>query len=494
MKPWKLAGSAALLALLAANPALADVTPEEVWQNWQDFVTSSGSTITTANTSRDGDTLIVTDFKSAFDGLEGKGETVIGEVRLRDKGDGTVELTIAEEITFSSASPGIDGAKAFAATGSIKMPGLVGTVSGSADDMAYAFNVPRAEITMDPTEDGKPAGKLGLLLSDSTSTYHLTGPADAKTLDGAFTAASAAVNLNFSDDDTNFAGSMNMADLSGSTKGTFAGTEEDDFAIALSKGFAIETGLSFGALNYDFDIIDESGPAKLIGGSEGGSFQVAIDAAQMLLSGGGKNVEITFSGAQIPFPEVKLAYAESGFNLTMPLGKSDAPQDFSFLTKLVDLKVSDEIWGMFDPTAVLPRDPATVVVDMSGQAILKSDLMSTPEGAPPDAELLSLGVNDLTARFAGAELTGKGAFTFDNSDLETYGGMPAPTGSLAMQLTGGNGLLDKLVAMGLVPEDQAMGARMMIAMFAKAGEGDDVLTSTLEFKDKHFYANGQQLQ
>jgi hypothetical protein len=35
---------------------------------------------------------------------------------------------------------------------------------------------------------------------------------------------------------------------------------------------------------------------------------------------------------------------------------------------------------------------------------------------------------------------------------------------------------------------------MMIAMFAKAGEGEDVLTSTLEFKDKHFYANGQQLQ
>ena len=38
------------------------------------------------------------------------------------------------------------------------------------------------------------------------------------------------------------------------------------------------------------------------------------------------------------------------------------------------------------------------------------------------------------------------------------------------------------------------GADAIVEMFAKAGEGEDVLTSTLEFKDKHFFANGQQLQ
>ncbi len=35
---------------------------------------------------------------------------------------------------------------------------------------------------------------------------------------------------------------------------------------------------------------------------------------------------------------------------------------------------------------------------------------------------------------------------------------------------------------------------MMMAMFAKAGAAPDELTSTLEFKDKGFYANGQRLQ
>jgi hypothetical protein len=39
-----------------------------------------------------------------------------------------------------------------------------------------------------------------------------------------------------------------------------------------------------------------------------------------------------------------------------------------------------------------------------------------------------------------------------------------------------------------------MGARMMMAMFAKPGEGEDVLNSSLEFKDKGFFANGQRLK
>ena len=51
------------------------------------------------------------------------------------------------------------------------------------------------------------------------------------------------------------------------------------------------------------------------------------------------------------------------------------------------------------------------------------------------------------------------------------------------------------MAMGLVPADQMMGARMMLGMFAKVVEGEpDTMTSSLEFKDKHFFANGMQLQ
>ena len=52
----KLAGSTAVVLALAATVARADVTPEEVWQNWQDSYAAMGQTMTAARAARDGDT------------------------------------------------------------------------------------------------------------------------------------------------------------------------------------------------------------------------------------------------------------------------------------------------------------------------------------------------------------------------------------------------------------------------------------------------------
>jgi hypothetical protein len=494
MKHWRLAGTTAALALMAANAAVADVTPEDVWQNWQDFYTSSGSTVTTGSVERDGDTLVIIDFKTSSDTDAGTSDSAVAEIRLRDNGDGSVGVEMSEEMTFGFTAPALEGGGSSGATGIAKMPGLTGTVTGSVDDMAYAYSMPSVEIAMEPVENGAAAGKITVLLSDGTSTYQLSGPADAKVLDGSFGAASIAMNFEITDPENPFVGSLNVADLAGQMSGSLSGMEEVDLADAFAKGFALDMGMTYGAMIYDFDVSDATTSGKLMGGSEGGSFQFALDAAKMMLAGGGKNVSATLSGADLPFPEVNVSYAESGFNVTMPLAKGDAPQDFSFLTKIVDLQISEEIWAMLDPTGAVPHDPATLVIDTTGTALLKADLMASADGATPDAELHSLNVNDLTARVAGAELTGTGAFTFDNTDLITFGGMPAPTGKLELKLMGGNGLLDALVSMGMLSEDDAMGARMMIAMFANPGAGDDELTSVLEFKDKGFFANGQQLQ
>ncbi|MFN4129622.1 MAG: DUF2125 domain-containing protein, partial [Paracoccaceae bacterium] len=138
------------------------------------------------------------------------------------------------------------------------------------------------------------------------------------------------------------------------------------------------------------------------------------------------------------------------------------------------------------------------IIDPKGKVRLTTDLFDEAamnalgEGAP--GEIHALEVTELTVKFAGADLNGTGAMTFDNTDLTTFDGFPAPTGKIDLVIRGGNGLLDKLVAMGVIPQDQAMVTRMMIAMFAKPGEGPDVLNSSLEFRDKGFFANGQRLK
>jgi len=103
-------------------------------------------------------------------------------------------------------------------------------------------------------------------------------------------------------------------------------------------------------------------------------------------------------------------------------------------------------------------------------------------------------LNNLSLKLGGAELTGLGDFTFDNTDLETFGGMPRPVGEVTMNIKGGNALIDSLVQMGLIPEDQAMMGRMMMGMFARS-VGDDELSSKIEINDQgHVIANGQRIQ
>ncbi|MGI9393360.1 MAG: DUF2125 domain-containing protein, partial [Boseongicola sp.] len=64
-----------------------------------------------------------------------------------------------------------------------------------------------------------------------------------------------------------------------------------------------------------------------------------------------------------------------------------------------------------------------------------------------------------------------------------------------LMLVGGNGLLDKLVGMGLLPDEQAMGARMMMGLFARPGDGPDTLVSTIEVnEDGSVLANGQRIK
>ncbi|MEJ6477729.1 MAG: DUF2125 domain-containing protein, partial [Octadecabacter sp.] len=152
-----------------------------------------------------------------------------------------------------------------------------------------------------------------------------------------------------------------------------------------------------------------------------------------------------------------------------------------------------------DPGEILPRDPATVSIELSGTATPFFDLLD-PEQAEAAAmserpgELNTLSLDGLKLAVAGALVTGNGRFVFDNDDLQTFDGFPRPKGAVTLNINGVNSLIDKLIQMGLLPAEEAMGGRMMLGMFATP-VGDDMLTSTIEVNDEgHVLANGQRLR
>jgi hypothetical protein len=205
---------------------------------------------------------------------------------------------------------------------------------------------------------------------------------------------------------------------------------------------------------------------------------------------------VTVANPTIPFP-INIGFGGLAFDMKFPLKTSAEPVPFTFIMKMQEFTLPAEVWGMMDPTGQLPQDPATLIIDTAGSIRLAQDFTTaaTPGEVPPPPELHSLSIREMQLKMIGADLTGNGDLTFDLTDTTTFGGVPAPTGTLNFKLDGGNGVLDKLAAMGLVPEDQLMGVRMMMGMFATmATDGSDSMTSTVEFRDKGLFVNGQQLQ
>ncbi len=513
MKFRSLAGNTAL-ATLMSQAAFADVTPAQVWQDWQDLGASYGQTLTPENVDDQGGVIVVTGLAIAYakEGVTAAG--TIDELRFTDQGDGTVKITLSDSYPLSVTVPPEEaGGDPTTISMQIDQPGLVITAAGDDTETSYDFAGPSVAISLTGIE-GVETEAVDLTavatLTNIAGKYIFAPDGEKRSLNSSFSADSLTVDVAGSDPDptpsTDGSASgpssgkvkFTMADITGTTNGTLLDAAAmADMAAALKAGFATDGSFTAGATTYDIDITDATGNTKITGTGATTGLAFAMNDQRLAYSGTATGVSTTMTSPELPFPSVTLSYAEAGFDFLMPVSPSDTPADFTFMTKLVDFTISDDVWDMFDPAKQLPRDPATIIIDTKGTATLKTNIFDSAAmeaaGATPPGELNSLDVTELRAKFAGAELTGSGAFTFDNTDLTTYQGMPAPTGKLDLKLTGGNTLMDKLVAMGLLPEDQVMGFRMMLSMFANA-TGEDELSSTLEFKDKGFFANGQRLQ
>lgn len=487
-----------ILGMVLASPVMAQVTPEQVWQSWQDLGESYGQTVSAEQVARDGNTLVVSGMQTSMAQDEARIEGRIDEVRFRDLGDGTVEVTMTDAYRIDMSRPGSEGKTQQIAL-TLTQPGLTLIAGGTAARTDYTYRAPSVIVDMDVLEDAVTVVNVDSTLTGLSGTYAMDAASGLNALDSALAIDSMAFTIAGGDATNGATATGSLAGLKLGSSGNLLDVDAmQNMAQAMRDGFTADVDFSYGRGEFTIDAVDRGRTTKIVASNETGHFRAMMGQDALRYGAGGTGVSLVMSGADIPFPELKLTYTEASFDFLMPLLAAQTPADFTFVTRIVDLTIPDEIWAMFDPTVALPRDPATVILDTRGKVRLTSDLMDDAAmealGDQAPGEIHALDITDLTVKFAGAELTGTGGVTFDNSDLTSFDGIPAPTGKFDLLIRGGNGLLDKLVTMGVVPQDQAMGARMMIAMLAKPGDGPDELTSVLEFRDKGFYANGQRLK
>jgi hypothetical protein len=489
--------SLCFFSMFSASVAGAAVTPEDVWENWKSQATASAYEIVTTSTERQGNSLIVEGVEMRQNTALQTGRIVMGRLEFRDLGNGTVQVIVPETYAMTMSSP-----ETPEATGTMRQVAPEIIVSGTPESMRHDIKMASFEMLFDTTVPDDEEGTISIVIGVEGAEGHmLTEGRTVENVTYDMKATRGRVSIK-GEGDTEFNMDLNaeavaMVGEMSSIASVAKLANPDDIGKALADGLAMKGTITAGASTIGIFATDPEGAGTNIDlATTGAGAEFGMSKAGMIYGLRADGLDLTISGDTIPMPEVTATMTEANMRFDIPLTKGDAPQNFNVLTRLVDLALPDDIWAMVDPMQMLPRVPATLIVDVGGKVKLISDLMDPPaEDESIPGELQALDLRELQVKLIGADLTGTGAFTFDNTDLETFGGMPRPTGAIDLKLIGGNALLDKAIAMGLIPQDEAMGYRMMMALFARPGEGEDTLVSKIEVTPEGaVLANGQRIQ
>lgn len=497
---------AALTVFLAPN-AWADVSPQDVWSEWKSYMESSGYEVK-ATESQKGDTLTITDisFDITIPDADGPLSMSMPNLDLVGNGDGSVNVTTPEEFQVTFALPANDetikGVVAF------RTDGAPIVVSGDPDDITTRYESEYNEfsiLSIGSDKETLPADALKtafVLKQVALTTHTKIGEQRDIKQEGSIGALTYDVSFKDPDNADNF--------------GTFVGELKDmaygfnsvlplnydaaDVFAMLRSGAGFDGSFTFGNGQSKMGGKDGSDEFEATSSSQGGEFKFVLNDDTLIYDLTQNQSDISIFSSEIPLP-IAFSAEQIGMKLQMPTAVTEEDKDFGFGITLKDFNVPETLWAMADPTGALPHDPASLVLDLTGKGRLLIDIFD-PESAATaqlddDTPALfnSVKVNDLLLRAAGAELTGTGDFELDNADLETYDGMPAPTGLANLKLVGANSLIDNLIKMGLMSESDAGGARLMMGLLAVPGEGKDTLTSEIKFETGgKIIANGQRIK
>jgi hypothetical protein len=491
--------AAPAVALLMGSTATFALTADQVWQSWKDAGALIGLEVTAATENKDGGALTLNGVSIAPAGMSG---VTISDMVLTEASDGSVTIAPGADIGMSMSGETTGSAK-------IVHDGLTLTAREADGGIAYDFAAAKLDVVYDAAYpgisfDGSPAPEVksngtvgfanlagtysdtpgtnrtfGLDISADTLGYNTFLDDPSMEMKQTTTSETAAVQMSF--------------DLAlPSTVVLGAASSSADFGTALQEGLSLsiatKQGDSNGTMKQESSILPMDMVIKAGGGEATGVFNK--DTFSIVSTGSGLELETTT--AMMPAP-VRITSGPVEIGLTSPVMATETAGDYGLVMKFSQLAINEETWAMFDPGGALKRDAADLAIDISGKTKLDLPGMIAASDAgiePPIPALETLDITELGLKVAGAVLAGTGAFTFDNT-----AGFPMPIGEANVSVTGANALIDGLIATGLMAEEDAMGARMMMGAFMAPGAGPDELTSKIEAKPGfEIYVNGQRVQ
>lgn len=285
--------------------------------------------------------------------------------------------------------------------------------------------------------------------------------------------------------------------VDGLSIGLNMGFDRDLFAAMAEieeKGPANEAEI-FGAMEFGYDI--RLGDVKADGFADTPEGQITFDVVSepswetislkdgvfRLEAQGGK----VDARAMVPMvSNEEITYSGNGgqVKMQMPMLPSDELQEFQLKIALDQYQASEPIWALFDPQALIPRDPISLDIDIVALVEIMEALINDPEfedAVRPE----TLTVNNFMIEGAGISVSGGG-----EADFVMTSGLPIGDGTFDFELKGVTGLMGTLAQLGIAPPPAVAGVNAVLGMFTKF-EGPDHFSTKIELlPDGTAKANG----
>lgn len=502
----------AAAALFTAGSAHADVTPQDVWTQWEAYLASFGYEVTQQPVAEDAD-LHLPDFSMAIPvpadpatgGQSGTVTITMGEIALIDRGDGTVSVELPASMPLSITGDGVD-ATPVEVTGTITSSGYSTIASGTPDDITYTFAADSFGVSIDQLTGPKgqpirPAA-MEFVMQGAEGTSRVATSGDGTTIGQTFTLSNLTYDVDITVEEEGKPGQIKasggFSDMASTTTGMIpASFNPAAMADALAAGYAINAEMIFQSGQSSLNFAEPDQSFEYASTSEGGSFTLSLGTGGLAYDIASTGINFSLASSDIPFP-ISSSLGAFGLGIGLPVVKGEAEQDFSARLTLTDLVVPDPLWMMIDAGGALPHDPLTAEIETSGKARLFVDLLdetATRElarGGTQPGEVTQLTLDKLLLKAGGATIAATGGFDIDNSAKSMINpDLPAFAGQVDLRLTGVTTLLGKLGQMGLIPMPQVMIASGMIQQLGQPGNGPDDFSALIEVtKDSQVRVNG----
>jgi hypothetical protein len=387
-----------------------------------------------------------------------------------------------------------------AATFDLGGEGLTLAVTGdiAAPDYAFASEAFLMSLTS-LTQGDTPLDASGALgFEGRTGTIKGTDPSAGAPLEASFAAASSSMALDITDPATNTVAKSSASQSDLAAEISFdPGTSDKDWSV---KGTM--TGGS--AKNSSVQTGPEIGTLETTGNQDKVALNFAADSSRASYDAKVEGAEFSVSSDQFPIPPVRFPLPEAVAAVSIPLSPSPDAQTARIGLKLSEFAVDDALWNLLDPGRALPRTAASLQID------LEADLMITDAGkAPPVPQVgpgtamplpmpgilpTALRINSLKLGFAEAEVDASGSFLVETRGTPPVPDLSQPVGSLDIAANGIMTLLQRLSAANLIDPQEAMGAQLMLNMFATVGENDSLTSRIVAEPGGGLVVNGNRMR